>query len=183
MVPLILLGIEVFHRAAFVCSDQGRARVTSLQLLPNQVVRLVIERPVDFEFQAGDYVYVNLPQVAQFEWHPFTISSAPEEAEHLTLHIRVAGGWTGRLYTICQEDVERLERQQDRYRISAAVDDKMSPFHAATLPDGDGDGQDNLAYQPDATSAVPEEPISVNNRISELLRLEVIFYFKNQDRS
>lgn len=172
---MILLGIEVFHRAAFVCSDQGRARVTSLQLLPNQVVRLVIERPVDFEFQAGDYVYVNLPQVAQFEWHPFTISSAPEEAEHLTLHIRVAGGWTGRLYTICQEDVERLERQQDRFRISAAVDDKMSPFHAAAaaaLPDGDV-GQDNLAYQPDATAPVPEEPISVNNRISDLLRLEV----------
>lgn len=43
------------------------------------MVRLKIERPRDFEFHAGDYVYVNIPHVAKFEWHPFTISSAPED--------------------------------------------------------------------------------------------------------
>lgn len=44
-----------------------------------QVVRLKIERPPYFEYNAGDYVYVNIPHVARFEWHPFTISSAPED--------------------------------------------------------------------------------------------------------
>ncbi len=27
---------------------------------------------------AGDYVFINIPAIAKFEWHPFTISSAPE---------------------------------------------------------------------------------------------------------
>ncbi len=43
------------------------------------MVKLKIDRPPDFEFHAGDYVYVNIPHVAKFEWHPFTISSAPED--------------------------------------------------------------------------------------------------------
>ena len=38
-----------------------------------------IRRPDDFEYRCGDYIYVNIPDVARFEWHPFTISSAPED--------------------------------------------------------------------------------------------------------
>ena len=44
-----------------------------------KVVRLRIRRPDDFEYRCGDYIYVNIPDVARFEWHPFTISSAPED--------------------------------------------------------------------------------------------------------
>ena len=43
------------------------------------MARLRIRRPVDFDFQPGDYVYVNVPSVARYEWHPFTVSSAPED--------------------------------------------------------------------------------------------------------
>jgi len=32
------------------------------------------------------------------EWHPFTISSAPEE-EYVSVHIRIVGDWTDSLYT------------------------------------------------------------------------------------
>ena len=39
---------------------------------------MVIERPKDFKFTAGDYIYIRIPDIALFEWHPFTISSAPE---------------------------------------------------------------------------------------------------------
>jgi NADPH oxidase 5 len=31
-------------------------------------------------FRPGDYVFVNIPTIAKYEWHPFTLSSAPEEA-------------------------------------------------------------------------------------------------------
>ena len=44
-----------------------------------QVTHLVISRPDDFTFSAGDYVFIQIPDLAAFEWHPFSISSAPEE--------------------------------------------------------------------------------------------------------
>jgi predicted ferric reductase len=52
--------------------------VSSFDLLPSRVTQLVIQKPVNFHFQPGDYVYANFPSIASSEWHPFTISSAPE---------------------------------------------------------------------------------------------------------
>jgi hypothetical protein len=60
------------------------------------VVNLVIKRPANFTFKPGDYVYLNIPSIAQFEWHPFTISSAPEQTDTLSLHIRQDHGLTNR---------------------------------------------------------------------------------------
>lgn len=42
------------------------------------MTQLVITRPSNFKFKSGDYVYINIPLIAKNEWHPFTISSAPE---------------------------------------------------------------------------------------------------------
>ena len=43
-----------------------------------QVTHLVLSRPPDFKFQAGDYIFIKIPLLAKYEYHPFTISSAPE---------------------------------------------------------------------------------------------------------
>ncbi|NXM88165.1 NOX5 oxidase, partial [Oenanthe oenanthe] len=68
-----------------------------------QVTHLVIQRPKSFRFQPGDYVYLNIPAVAAYEWHPFSISSAPEQPETLWLHIRARGQWTTKLYEYFQQ--------------------------------------------------------------------------------
>jgi len=110
------------------------------------------------------------------EWHPFTISSAPEDEDYITLHVRVAGGWTGRLYSICQEDAERILRQQSFHRIAQQQinANKLNPFSSLVLTnpreEEDGDevidvtpscssgsssvtaGQDNMAYQSECSS-------------------------------
>ncbi|NXO05860.1 NOX5 oxidase, partial [Oriolus oriolus] len=70
-----------------------------------QVTHLVIQRPRSFRFQPGDYVFLNVPAIAAYEWHPFSISSAPEQPETLWLHIRALGQWTTKLY----EYFQRLE--------------------------------------------------------------------------
>ena len=61
----------------------GTTYVTEVVHLPSNVTHLVIERPTKFRFFAGDYVYINIPNVAANEWHPFTISSAPEQEGNL----------------------------------------------------------------------------------------------------
>ncbi|NXR43098.1 NOX5 oxidase, partial [Zosterops hypoxanthus] len=68
-----------------------------------QVTHLVIQRPKSFCFQPGDYVYLNVPAIAAYEWHPFSISSAPEQTETLWLHIRALGQWTNKLYEYFQQ--------------------------------------------------------------------------------
>ena len=43
------------------------------------------------------------------EWHPFTISSAPEQAGYFTLHIRGVGQWTNRLYSYFEEEYRKQQ--------------------------------------------------------------------------
>lgn len=60
-------------------------------LLPGNVLRLTF--PKCFSYKAGQYAFLMFPPVSRFEYHPFTISSAPEEAD-MTFHIRELGDWS-----------------------------------------------------------------------------------------
>uniref|UniRef100_A0A3Q3QU02 NADPH oxidase, EF-hand calcium binding domain 5 n=1 Tax=Monopterus albus TaxID=43700 RepID=A0A3Q3QU02_MONAL len=79
-------------------SRMGGLYIVEVNLLPSKVTHLVIKRPQFFHFKPGDYIYINIPAIAKYEWHPFTISSPPEQPDTLWLHIRSMGQWTNRLY-------------------------------------------------------------------------------------
>jgi predicted ferric reductase len=44
----------------------------------------------------GQYVFLNVPVLSAFQWHPLTLTSVPEEG-FLSVHIRVVGDWTSDL--------------------------------------------------------------------------------------
>ncbi|NXN99084.1 NOX5 oxidase, partial [Rhinopomastus cyanomelas] len=81
----------------------GALRIVEANLLPSKVTHLVIERPQGFHYRPGDYIYLNIPAIATYEWHPFSISSAPEQQDTLWLHIRSQGQWTNKLYEYFQQ--------------------------------------------------------------------------------
>jgi ferredoxin-NADP reductase/Ca2+-binding EF-hand superfamily protein len=82
--------------------------------LRSGVTRLEIARPPGFTFDPGDYVFLRIPKIAKHEWHPFTISSAPEK-EALAFHVRSLGNWTGALR-------RRIEANADTSDLVAHVD-------------------------------------------------------------
>ncbi|XP_051545992.1 NADPH oxidase 5 [Myxocyprinus asiaticus] len=105
-----LVGIAV--------SRIGGLYIVEVNLLPSKVTHLVIKRPPFFHFKPGDYVYINIPVIAKYEWHPFTISSAPEQQDILWLHVRSMGQWTNRLYEYFRE----LESQAiSKKRLTASL--------------------------------------------------------------
>ena len=90
-----------------------------------------------FSFNAGDYVFINIPSVSKwesilwnqidcifprFEWHPFTISSAPEKKDLFSVHIRAAGGWTNALYNFVLKENNKwkqvIKSKIDRNKVS-----------------------------------------------------------------
>jgi NADPH oxidase 5 len=84
--------------------------VVNASLLPSKVLGLEVQRPASFNYQPGDYLFMKCPRISKFEWHPFTISSAPETPDVLSLHIRAAGSWTGKLYQLFREEREEWIR-------------------------------------------------------------------------
>ena len=64
---------------------RGRGKTTILEGVPlaSRVTKLVVQRPPKFKFTAGDYVFVRIPEISAYEWHAFTISSAPEQVTRM----------------------------------------------------------------------------------------------------
>ncbi|CAH0550474.1 unnamed protein product [Brassicogethes aeneus] len=108
IIPGILYSIERIIRYVWMQTDHGKTYISSGLLLPSKVTHLVIKRPIQFDFHAGDYIFVNIPAIAKYEWHPFTLSSAPEQEDYMWLHIRGVGEWTNRLYDYFEKKQEKL---------------------------------------------------------------------------
>ncbi|XP_021366817.1 NADPH oxidase 5-like isoform X2 [Mizuhopecten yessoensis] len=97
--PGIIFMGEKFFRSKFVKRVRyGTNHIQEVTILPSGVTQLVISKGDKFHYKPGDYCFIQIPCIAQYEWHPFTISSAPEMSGKFTLHIRSAGHWTNKLY-------------------------------------------------------------------------------------
>ncbi|XP_044061023.1 NADPH oxidase 1 [Siniperca chuatsi] len=68
---------------------------------PSNVLELQLVKN-GFKMEVGQYVFLNCPAISQLEWHPFTMTSAPEE-DFFSVHIRSAGDWTDKLISIVQQ--------------------------------------------------------------------------------
>ncbi|KAJ7653160.1 NADPH oxidase [Mycena polygramma] len=59
---------------------------------PSDVMELQIKKEKTTP-RAGQYIFINCPEISYFQWHPFTLTSAPEE-DYISVHIRVVGDFT-----------------------------------------------------------------------------------------
>ncbi|XP_067653727.1 NADPH oxidase 5-like [Haliotis asinina] len=134
-----LFRSKVIKRIAY-----GQTFITEVNLLPSQVTHLVITKPPNMKYRPGDYVFLQIPDIAKHEWHPFTISSAPEMAGKLWVHVRSAGHWTNKLYEYFNDYDEsrrstadlngRSLSPVDPQSHTAITDDKKPMTLHATLP-------------------------------------------------
>jgi NADPH oxidase len=46
-----------------------------------------------FKYTAGQWLFIQVPDISRFQWHPFTITSAPEDP-YVSAHIRQVGDFT-----------------------------------------------------------------------------------------
>ena len=113
LIPGSLFVLEKLNRIRNSFGSHGRTYIEKGVLLPSRVVHLVINRPPNFHFSPGDWVFIQIPEVAKTEWHPFTISSAPEMDDVLWLHIRAVGQWTNRVYDYFQVEEDKLNPQDE----------------------------------------------------------------------
>ncbi|XP_077433309.1 NADPH oxidase 1 [Vanacampus margaritifer] len=76
-------------------------RYRKIVMHPSKVLELQLVKS-GFKMDVGQYVFLNCPAISQLEWHPFTMTSAPEE-DFFSVHIRSAGDWTEKLISIMQQ--------------------------------------------------------------------------------
>jgi predicted ferric reductase len=80
-------------------------------------------RPGPLKYSVGQYCFLNIPQISALEWHPFSISSAPED-DITTHHIKAMGQgqWTGKLVDFAYEINANLSSEKSLLDIVINVD-------------------------------------------------------------
>ncbi|KAJ1958177.1 hypothetical protein GGI12_004803, partial [Dipsacomyces acuminosporus] len=91
--PVALYCLDRLYRN--LRSAFAKSPIRAVVQHPSGVVEVVMDKKI-FKYRAGQYVKLYCPSVSLLQWHPMTISSAPEE-EFLTLHFRLEGSWTRNL--------------------------------------------------------------------------------------
>ncbi|KAK4803023.1 hypothetical protein SAY86_001226 [Trapa natans] len=103
-VPILLYAGERILR--FFRSGSYTVRLVKVAIYPGNVLTLKMSKPPQFKYKSGQYMFVQCPDVSPFEWHPFSITSAPDD-DYLSIHIRQLGDWTQELKRVFAEACER----------------------------------------------------------------------------
>ncbi|KAJ7945196.1 putative Respiratory burst oxidase [Quillaja saponaria] len=93
-VPVTIYAVERLIRA--LRSSIKQVSIIKVACYPGNVLALQMSKPPGFTYKSGEYIFVKCPAVSPFEWHPFSITSAPGD-DYLSVHIRVLGDWTRQL--------------------------------------------------------------------------------------
>ncbi|TYI69263.1 hypothetical protein E1A91_D08G142900v1 [Gossypium mustelinum] len=102
-VPILLYAGERTLR--FFRSGFYTVRLSKVAIYPGGVLALLMSKPPQIRYKSGQYMFVQCPAVSPFEWHPFSITSAPGD-DYLSVHIRQLGDWTQELKRLFSEVCE-----------------------------------------------------------------------------
>uniref|UniRef100_A0A668AAQ1 NADPH oxidase 1 n=1 Tax=Myripristis murdjan TaxID=586833 RepID=A0A668AAQ1_9TELE len=80
--PMILY---VFERLLRFIRYTQKVTYRKIVIRPSKVLELQLVKS-GFKMEVGQYVFLNCPAISQLEWHPFTMTSAPEE-DFFSVHI------------------------------------------------------------------------------------------------
>ena len=69
----------------------------------NSIVEISFPKTTSFNYNPGQYIFLAIPKISLFEWHPFSTSSAPHQ-DIVTLHIHACGTWTKALSSLAEDE-------------------------------------------------------------------------------
>ena len=86
--------------------------VTKVIQHPSNVCEIQIHKEKT-KMRAGQYIFLCCPEVSIWQYHPFTLTSAPEE-DYISIHVRAVGNFTKALAKSLGCDFEKQAKAQNK---------------------------------------------------------------------
>ncbi|CAH7673330.1 NADPH oxidase A [Phakopsora pachyrhizi] len=67
-------------------------QIVGVLMHPSGTMEIRLKKP-SFQYVAGQWLFFQMPEVSSWQWHPFTISSAPDDP-YISIHVRQVGDFT-----------------------------------------------------------------------------------------
>ncbi|KAM6578745.1 hypothetical protein CsatB_030582 [Cannabis sativa] len=128
MVPVLFYATERTY--SIIDESNHRVNVIKAIIYTGNVLALYMSKPPGFKYKSGMYLFVKCPDISSFEWHPFSITSAPGD-DYLSVHIRTLGDWTtelkNRFAQACQPENTQARRGNLVRMETKAISDYKCP--------------------------------------------------------
>jgi len=126
----IVSGVLYFlERVLREVRARRETRIVGVYMHPSGAMEIRFKKP-SMKYKSGQWLFLQVPEVSQFQWHPFTISSAPSDP-YISVHVRQAGDFTKQLgerlgcsATLANTLTDQAKKgvEKDRYGESSFVD-------------------------------------------------------------
>ncbi|KAK6246980.1 hypothetical protein QUC31_018545 [Theobroma cacao] len=94
LIPMLFYASERFLTR--FQEHKHNVNVIKAVIYTGNVLALYVTKPPGFKYKSGMYLFIKCHDISKFEWHPFSITSAPKD-DYLSVHIRTLGDWTREL--------------------------------------------------------------------------------------
>ena len=119
------VALYLFERIVRLVRSCQKVELKKVIKHPSRVIELQM-RKSGWKACAGQYIFVQCSNLSNLEWHPFTLTSCPEE-DFFSVHIRIVGDWTEGLSKLC--DKHKADQAESTPDIRLSVD---GPFGTAS---------------------------------------------------
>ncbi|CAF4579545.1 unnamed protein product [Rotaria sp. Silwood1] len=115
--PMFLFLCEKIYLLKRYLPQKGRTHLKRITIEDDNTISFIIVRPPYFNFNTGDYVNICFPRIVSYDWHPFTLSSCPENKDTLRIHISITS-YTGVLESLMYQFREQQYICQNCHHIN-----------------------------------------------------------------
>ncbi|KAI9735834.1 MAG: hypothetical protein M1834_001299 [Cirrosporium novae-zelandiae] len=120
-----IYGASIYLLERILREVRGRHKTVISKVIqhPSKVVEIQIKKD-NIKTRAGQYIFLCCPEVSVWQYHPFTLTSAPEE-DYVSVHIRCVGNFTNALARTLGCTFE--SKDNDKAGVVAAVNTNNAP--------------------------------------------------------
>jgi hypothetical protein len=108
-----VIGPLVIYVASKVLRETklSDTKVVLVQTKSGGIVHLQLKKPLGWKHvRSGMYAFLKVPHVSNIEWHPFTLTSTPDDP-YLEFHFAAVGDWTDAVQTYLSEQIQATKHE------------------------------------------------------------------------
>ncbi|KAK8959895.1 hypothetical protein KSP40_PGU006700 [Platanthera guangdongensis] len=102
---LVFSGVLLFalDKALRLIQSRRAICLLSARLLPCKAVELTLKKPPTLKYTPTSILFMKIPCISKFQWHPFSIiSSSDVDHEQFSIIVKSQGKWTNSLYEMIE---------------------------------------------------------------------------------
>ena len=92
-----------------------KVSINTISKIENVTILEILDSTAHLYIRNGSYVFLCIPEISNFEWHPFSISWFDNNS--YTLHVKSSGDWSKKLYNIDTVSFMYVDKFYGRFEI------------------------------------------------------------------